>query len=146
MTPPPSVVATLRGLSEKATKGPWEWRPGHHTDDPATTDAEGIVSVAGTQVLFPTACVDGDPYWVERFRSALARGRSPISVALDLFGSEEDKALIIAAVNSLPALLDAVEKAGAVIDNMSEGRMLGADISDLRAALARLENHKEPRA
>ena len=62
-------------------------------------------------------------------------GDAPLPVAK--VWAPEDAALIVAAVNALPALLDVAEKAQAVLDY--DSRPTAASLGALREALAALE-------
>jgi hypothetical protein len=104
--------------ADRATPGPWYWRPGKHTGDKKTSDAGGLHTKTPIEsftpdgrrfynenVVFPTAQVGGDPYWVERFLNATKRGTPTLSLALECFGKESDREFIASAREDIPALI-----------------------------------------
>jgi hypothetical protein len=106
-----------------STPGPWEWRDGVHTEDARTSDAGGIHTQSPVMrvtpdgrpfdddnVVFPVGKISGQPYWVEKFTRATAEGKRPLSIALELFATPEDKAFILASRGDMLKLLAEVRR------------------------------------
>lgn len=113
----------IEARAKAATKGPWFWQAGRHTDDPRTSDSGGLATLNGSpmttrdgrtvendNVIFPIAKVGGNPYWLERFKVAVGTGRAPLSLALDCFGRQEDKDFIASARTDVPRLVAALRR------------------------------------
>ncbi len=113
----------IQARLEASTPGPWYFRSGVHTNDLKTSDAGGLHTrttypirtpdgreVQNDNVLFPVTKIDGDPYWLERFRRRAEEGRGPISLALDVFVRPADAALIEHAQDDLRLLLAEVRR------------------------------------
>ena len=129
----PDTITTLRGLLERATKGPWTFRI-FGKGKRRAFDIQG----------FDGPCVVGWPGFDDSDRSKAEH---------DANGS-----LIVAAVNALPALL-AVAEAAKQIDSLIEGMALSGHMETssaglcellavsrrLRTALANLETHNAPK-
>lgn len=106
------IIQELRGLIEKATPGPWEtvetkipWsiasgKQGNHTERRIATTWDHPQSRAPSPVVTGSVGLGFD-------------GGPPAHL---VHISEEDAALIVAAINHLPALLDRLEAAEAVLN------------------------------
>ena len=118
-----SDIEAIEARADKATPGPWYWREGKHTEDTKTSDAGGLhtrTPLSGytpegkrfqnDNVAFPAAKVGGDPYWLERFRSATKQGKPTLTLALEVFARDNDKEFIAQAREDIPALVQEVQR------------------------------------
>lgn len=113
----------MRELAKKATPGPWYWREPKHTSDVKTSDPGGLHSRAPEKtyvsndlsrsddmpILFPVLAINGPDKM--KFLSTFKKLR--VGTAMEIFGSDEDKAFLSACrpgVDDLCAEIEALEK------------------------------------
>lgn len=95
-------VDELRKLLTKATPGPWVWEQcGDKCDDPVIGVAYGPDDLDCTQPLSGKLEDAGDDYYRERIAYNIEGGAG--------VDASSNAALIVAAVNALPSLLDRLE-------------------------------------
>lgn len=113
-----STIERLRARLAEATPGPWRW-----VHDSGSTMLWNAEPVGGPgHVLTPYVC------------ASCAEHGTPC-----LGPIPADAALIAAAVNALPALLDVAEAAAKSVEWGDVGGLLLDDVAALRAALDRLD-------
>lgn len=130
----PEELSEIKQDLARITPGEWYWREGVHTDNPKTSDAGGLhtrpeypLLVNGEiklndNVLFPVGHLTGDPAWIRRFQGDVRSGKSPLALALDLYGREEDKEFIANAPKRIQALLTEIERLQSLIEEEDSSR------------------------
>ncbi len=116
-------IEEIEQRADRATPGPWYWRPGKHTDDKKTSDAGGLHTKTPMEsftpdgrrfdndnVIFPAGKIGGEPYWVERLRKSSDAGKPTLTVALECVGKDADKDFISKAREDVPALVGEIHR------------------------------------